>query len=130
MDFLQEFRTRLRVFVKDARVLGNLQPYAGRLETGDISQALPVQDVERLFSYQSRRPLRFSEASIGPGLVPFVASPRNLKSQSAGETRSTASPLTFFPWLPRLCMDAQLPLWSIIIHERVNPRALRTMQAP
>ena len=37
------------------------------LETGDISQALRVLDVEPLFGYESTRPLRFGEASIGPG---------------------------------------------------------------
>ena len=33
----------------------------------DISQALRVLDVEPLYGYESTRPLRFGEASIGPG---------------------------------------------------------------
>ena len=37
------------------------------LHTDDISQALRVLDVEPLFGYESTRPLRFGEASIGPG---------------------------------------------------------------
>ncbi|KAG0646576.1 TBP-associated factor 50 kDa [Hyphodiscus hymeniophilus] len=37
------------------------------LGTQDISQALKVLDVEPLFGYESTRPLRFGEASLGPG---------------------------------------------------------------
>jgi transcription initiation factor TFIID subunit 6 len=37
------------------------------LHTDDISQALKVLDIEPLFGYESTRPLRFGEASIGPG---------------------------------------------------------------
>jgi transcription initiation factor TFIID subunit 6 len=37
------------------------------LQTRDISQALQVLDVEPLYGYESTRPLRFGEASIGPG---------------------------------------------------------------
>lgn len=37
------------------------------LGTQDISQALRVLDVEPLYGYESTRPLRFGEASIGPG---------------------------------------------------------------
>src|SRR5215469_16143225 len=37
------------------------------LEIGDISQALRVLDAEPLFGYESTRPLRFGEASLGPG---------------------------------------------------------------
>jgi transcription initiation factor TFIID subunit 6 len=37
------------------------------LTTQDISQALRVLDVEPLYGYESTRPLRFGEASIGPG---------------------------------------------------------------
>jgi transcription initiation factor TFIID subunit 6 len=37
------------------------------LHTDDISQALRVLDIEPLFGYESTRPLRFGEASIGPG---------------------------------------------------------------
>ena len=37
------------------------------LHTDDISQALIVLDAEPLFGYESTRPLRFGEASIGPG---------------------------------------------------------------
>ena len=33
----------------------------------DISQALRVLDVEPLYGYESTRPLRYGEASIGPG---------------------------------------------------------------
>ena len=33
----------------------------------DISQALKVLDVEPLYGYESTRPLRFGEASLGPG---------------------------------------------------------------
>jgi transcription initiation factor TFIID subunit 6 len=44
--------------------------YAGKrtvLGTQDISQALKVLDVEPLYGYESTRPLRFGEASLGPG---------------------------------------------------------------
>jgi len=37
------------------------------LTTQDIAQALRVLDVEPLYGYESTRPLRFGEASIGPG---------------------------------------------------------------
>ncbi|KAH7368669.1 TATA box binding protein associated factor [Plectosphaerella cucumerina] len=37
------------------------------LTVGDISQALKVLDVEPLYGYDSTRPLRFGEASLGPG---------------------------------------------------------------
>ena len=37
------------------------------LTTQDVSQALRVLDVEPLYGYESTRPLRFEEASIGPG---------------------------------------------------------------
>lgn len=37
------------------------------LSTQDISQALRLLDVEPLYGYDSTRPLRFGEASIGPG---------------------------------------------------------------
>lgn len=37
------------------------------LTTQDITLALRVLDVEPLYGYQSTRPLRFGEASIGPG---------------------------------------------------------------
>lgn len=33
----------------------------------DISQALRILDVEPLYGYESTRPLRFGEASLGPG---------------------------------------------------------------
>ena len=33
----------------------------------DISQALKVLDVEPLYGYESTRPLRYGEASLGPG---------------------------------------------------------------
>lgn len=37
------------------------------LFTQDVSQALRVLDVEPLYGYESTRPLKFGEASIGPG---------------------------------------------------------------
>jgi transcription initiation factor TFIID subunit 6 len=37
------------------------------LHTADISEALKVLDFEPLFGYESTRPLRFGEASLGPG---------------------------------------------------------------
>ncbi|KAF1813939.1 transcription initiation factor TFIID subunit D5 [Eremomyces bilateralis CBS 781.70] len=37
------------------------------MTTQDISNALRVLDVEPLYGYESTRPLRFGEASIGPG---------------------------------------------------------------
>ncbi|KAL9633376.1 MAG: hypothetical protein Q9164_004732, partial [Protoblastenia rupestris] len=37
------------------------------MTTQDISQALRALDVEPLYGYESTRPLRFGEASIGPG---------------------------------------------------------------
>ena len=37
------------------------------LSTKDISLALRVLDVEPLYGYESTRPLRFGEASLGPG---------------------------------------------------------------
>lgn len=37
------------------------------LHTDDISQALRVLDIEPLFGYESTRPLKFGETSIGPG---------------------------------------------------------------
>jgi len=37
------------------------------LGTQDIAQALKVLDVEPLYGYESTRPLRYGEASLGPG---------------------------------------------------------------
>lgn len=37
------------------------------LTTQDVSQALRILDVEPLYGYESTRPLKFGEASIGPG---------------------------------------------------------------
>lgn len=37
------------------------------LTTQDITQALRVLNVEPLYGYDSTRPLRFGEASLGPG---------------------------------------------------------------
>ena len=37
------------------------------LSTQDITQSLRVLDVEPLYGYESTRPLRFGEASLGPG---------------------------------------------------------------
>jgi transcription initiation factor TFIID subunit 6 len=37
------------------------------LNTQDIANALKVLNVEPLFGYESTRPLRFGEASLGPG---------------------------------------------------------------
>ena len=37
------------------------------LSTQDVSQALRVLEVEPLYGYESTRPLRFGEASLGPG---------------------------------------------------------------
>lgn len=37
------------------------------LAVGDVSQALKVLDVEPLYGYDSTRPLRYGEASLGPG---------------------------------------------------------------
>ncbi|RKF71427.1 Transcription initiation factor TFIID subunit 6 [Golovinomyces cichoracearum] len=37
------------------------------LGTQDVTQALKVLDVEPLYGYESTRPLRFGEASLGPG---------------------------------------------------------------
>lgn len=37
------------------------------LSTQDVAQALRILDIEPLYGYESTRPLRFGEASIGPG---------------------------------------------------------------
>lgn len=37
------------------------------LSTQDVAQALRTLEVEPLYGYESTRPLRFGEASIGPG---------------------------------------------------------------
>lgn len=37
------------------------------LTVQDVSQALKVLDVEPLYGYESTRPLRYGEASLGPG---------------------------------------------------------------
>jgi len=37
------------------------------LSTHDISNALRILNVEPLYGYESTRPLRFGEASLGPG---------------------------------------------------------------
>lgn len=38
-----------------------------QLTTQDVSLALRILDVEPLYGYESTRPLRYSEATIGPG---------------------------------------------------------------
>lgn len=37
------------------------------LSTQDVAQALRALDIEPLYGYESTRPLRYGEASIGPG---------------------------------------------------------------
>lgn len=62
----QEVEYRVgQVIVEAMRFMHN----SGRtvLGTQDISQALKVLDVEPLYGYESTRPLRFGEASLGPG---------------------------------------------------------------
>ena len=41
------------------------------LTTSDISHALRVLDVEPLYGYDTTRPVRFGEASLGPGQPMF-----------------------------------------------------------
>lgn len=54
------------------------------LHTEDISQALKVLNVEPLFGYDSTRPLRFGEASIGQSQQgePFAFCNKNQTSAS------------------------------------------------
>ena len=49
------------------------------LTTQDISQALRLLDVEPLYGYESTRPLRFGEASIGPGQSLFYVEDEELE---------------------------------------------------
>lgn len=44
----------------------------------DISQALRILDVEPLYGYESTRPLRFGEASLGPGQPLFYVEDEEL----------------------------------------------------
>lgn len=63
------------------------------LGTQDISQALKVLDVEPLYGYESTRPLRFGEASLGPGQPLFY-----IEDEEVDFERLINAPL---PKLPR-----------------------------
>ncbi|KAL3423119.1 TATA box binding protein associated factor [Phlyctema vagabunda] len=62
----QEVEYRLGQVITEARRFMH-QSKRTVLTTQDISQALKVLDVEPLYGYESTRPLRFGEASLGPG---------------------------------------------------------------
>lgn len=62
----QEVEYRVAMVITEAKRF----MHAGKrtvLQTTDVAQALKVLEVEPLYGYESTRPLRFGEATLGPG---------------------------------------------------------------
>src|SRR2546430_1070653 len=84
------------------------------LSTQDVSQALRVLDVEPLYGYESTRPLRFGEASIGPGQPLFY-----VEDEEVDFEKLINAPL---PKVPRdISYTGVLPLTLLISEVETNP---------
>lgn len=109
------------------------------LTTQDVAQALRVLDVEPLYGYESTRPLRFGEASLGPGQPLFY-----VEDEEVDFEKLINAPL---PRVPREvsftgilgpCCDVKIstmtcwyadsikPIgWRLKVYNRPSPRILR-----
>lgn len=80
------------------------------LTTQDIAEALRALEVEPLYGYESTRPLRFGEASIGPGQPLFY-----VEDDEVDFEKLINAPL---PKVPReISLTCMVPVWG-----RQNPR--------
>lgn len=72
------------------------------LGTQDIAQALRILDVEPLFGYESTRPLRFGEASLGPGQPLFYIEDEEMDFEKLINAPLPKVPrdMSFTGWLP------------------------------
>ena len=77
---------------------------AGRttLTVQDVSQAMKVLDVEPLYGYESTRPLRYGEASLGPGQPLFYIEDEEVDFEKLINAPLPKVPrdATFTGWLP------------------------------
>lgn len=96
--------------------------HAGRttLTVQDVSQAMKVLDVEPLYGYESTRPLRYGEASLGPGQPLFY-----IEDEEVDFEKLINAPL---PKVPR---DATFTGWCYRLPGCNQPyKATRTHSAP
>ena len=78
------------------------------LTTQDVSQGLSILDVEPLYGYESTRPLRFGEASLGPGQPLFYVEDEELDFE-----KLINAPL---PKVPReISFTGTIPLYSTLL---------------
>jgi transcription initiation factor TFIID subunit 6 len=82
------------------------------LTTHDISHALKVLNVEPLYGYESTRPLRFGEASLGPGQPLYYVEDEEVDFEKLINAPLPKVPreITFTGTYPRPCRGSSTPM--------------------